>query len=162
MITDHQRTVDQLERSRMSARSGFVTLQRIDHCMYALTFHSFSIVESKKNEFIYSSIIISSGCNMSGRRLVTTLSLVVIALAIIIRLALSNVTVIMLIDDMLDWLQDGGTYNTHSNRYLRGNFRPISDEMHGVELEVISGSISHDLNGIFLRVGQCHTRAWVQ
>lgn len=88
-------------------------------------------------------------------RVVFITAISIAALGILYNLLLTTSAgkhVLLAFDAYLDDLQGGLEYNKN-NRYLLGNFYPVSDEVQDIPLQVISGSIPKDLEGVFLRVG---------
>jgi len=55
--------------------------------------------------------------------------------------------------DLVDRIDSGKEFNDVNNQYLQGNFRPVTEEVNNLPLEVIAGELPVDLSGLYLRVG---------
>lgn len=64
-----------------------------------------------------------------------------------------NPALFIAIADKIDDLADATDFNTHKNRYLHGSYTPVQVEHRAVPVDIISGDIPEDLNGLFMRVG---------
>ena len=51
------------------------------------------------------------------------------------------------------WFDESTEFNLKVHRYLLGPFKPVTDEVFNYPVEIVSGSIPADLNGLFARVG---------
>ena len=50
--------------------------------------------------------------------------------------------------DVLDSFDSGKEFNANRNTYLQGNFRPVTEEVNNLPLEVLGGAIPRDLAGM--------------
>lgn len=86
------------------------------------------------------------------RRLWTT-TLWVIVGAVFFKRLLKDKKVVLSFVDFINHLDDNTVFNTNDNQYLKGNFAPVNTENFNVEMEMLSGEMPKDVQGIFLRVG---------
>eukprot|EP01038_Epipyxis_sp_PR26KG_P014914 gene14914-20063_t len=56
--------------------------------------------------------------------------------------------------DTINWLFDNATEdNTYKNLYLQGNFAPVYEENFNIPMQLLSGKIPNEIEGLYLRVG---------
>ena len=86
-------------------------------------------------------------------RFATVVAIFAAALASLVLLVRKNIFVFEIVEATFDYLQDFREYNNFHNPFLAENFFPVGEENINLQLQLISGSIPSDLEGLFLRNG---------